>query len=416
MQRDALTRRGLLSAAGTAFAASAMPVAAQAAPPATRTVSAAQFGIVGDGVADDTAALQKALDTVFAAGDAGLLIIPPGSYKITRTLRIEYRTHMGHRNGIVANGARLLSAITDGSNVLEITSRAIVRFLLLEGLDIVGNNKEGHAIVLRVEANEHAIYNLCLRDVIVQQCGGDGCHMIGNVFEGQIINSYFRNNRGNGATFSHGRRAGILSCMHVFGCIFGDNSHHGAVLVNGAFDVAFYGCYFLDNGEFGLVAESGCSLLSDCGVENNHRRVSRFEDGDAGILLQKFGTLIGCGGYSQLNQTLLVRAYVENQLVMIGCWGSGDKGAKNAGLARLSGKTSPAAATIIGCRGTIAYADGFEALEIGAPDGGVRFGSGWQSRHLPRLGDYRLWVDGRGRLRLKKGAPTADEDGAVVGA
>jgi hypothetical protein len=415
MQPDALTRRGLLAAAGTAFAVGAVPAVAQTPPPATRTVSAAQFGIVGDGVADDTSALQRALDAVFAPGDPGLLIIPPGTYKITQTLRLNYRSHAGHRNGIVANGARLVSAITDGSNVLEITSGGYDRFLLLEGIDIEGNNREGHGIVLRVEANEQAIYNLCLRDVIVQQCGGDGCYMIGNVFEGQIINSYFRKNGGNGATFSHGRRAGVLSCMHVFGCIFGDNGRHGAALVNGAFDVAFYGSYFLDNGEFGLVAESGCSLLSDCGVENNHRKAARFEDGDAGIFLQKFGTLIACGGYSQMSQTLLIRAYIDNQFVMVGCWGFGDKRAKNAGLAKLGGTAAPAAATIVGCRGTIEYTNGFEALEVGSGEGGIRFGSEWRSRHLPRLGDYRLWVDKKGRLRLKNGVPTADEDGAVVG-
>jgi hypothetical protein len=415
MQREALTRRGLLSTAGTAFAIGATPTMAQAAPAATRTISAAQFGIVGDGVADDTAALQRAIDAVFTPGEAGILIIPPGIYKVSRTLKIEHRAHMGHRNGIVAHGARLVSAIADGSAVVEVTSLGYVRFLFLEGLDIEGNGREGHAIVLRVEDNEHSLYNFCLRDVIVQQAGGDGCHMIGNVFEGQIINSYFRKNRGNGITFSHGRRAGILSCIHVFGCIFGDNSRHGAALVNGAFDVAFYGCYFLENDQFGLVAENGCTLLSDCGFENNHRHVERFEDGDAGILLQKSGTLIGCGAYSQLSQTMLIRARVEHQLVMIGCAGTGDKRARNAGLAKLGGTAAPAAATIIGCRGAIEYADGFEALEIGGPGGGVRFGADWRSRYLPRLGDYRLWVDKQGRLRLKKGVPAADGDGAVVG-
>jgi hypothetical protein len=407
----------MLAAVGTVFAAGSAPLAAQAAvaPAATRTVSAMDFGAVGDGVADDTGALQNALDAVYTAGDPGLLTIPPGVYKITRTLRLEYRSHAGHRNGIVANGARLISAITDGTNVLEITSGGYDRFLLLEGIDIEGSGKDGHGIVLRVETNGRAIYNFCLRDVIVKSCGGDGCYMSGNIFEGQIINSYFRDNRGNGATFAHGNRAGILSCLHVFGCIFGQNSRYGTALLNGAFDVAFYGSYFLDNGDFGLVAENGCSLLSDCGVENNHRRVDRFENGDAGIFLQKFGTLIGCGGYSQMSQTLLIRAHVETQLVMVGCWGSGDKRAKNAGLAKLSGIEAPASATIIGCRGAIEYTNGFEGLEVGSGDGGVRFGSDWRSRHLPRLGDYRLWVDKRGRLRLKDGVPAADEDGAVVG-
>src|SRR5262249_45797506 len=155
---------------------------------------------------DDTAALQKAIDAVFADADAGLLIIPPGTYKITQTLRVTFPTHIGRRSGIVAHGARLVSAIDGGRNVLEVTSQGYARYLLIEGLDIQGSGREGHGIVLHCEHAEHSLYNFCLRDVIVQQVGGDGCYMIGNVFEGQIINSYFRRNAGNGATFSHGTR------------------------------------------------------------------------------------------------------------------------------------------------------------------------------------------------------------------
>jgi hypothetical protein len=105
-----------------------------------------------------------------------------------------------------------------------------------------------------------------------------------------------------------------------------------------------------------------------------------------------------------------------SEFTMIGCTGSGDAKAKGAGLALLGGEPR-ARATIIAPSGTIEYQNGFEALEIGSREGGgVRFGSHWQSRTLPQLGDYRLWVDARGRLRLKKGAPSSDEDGAAVGA
>jgi hypothetical protein len=33
-----------------------------------------------------------------------------------------------------------------------------------------------------------------------------------------------------------------------------------------------------------------------------------------------------------------------------------------------------------------------------------------------RLGDYRLWVDGNGDLRMKQGAPSNDTDGRKIGA
>ena len=100
---------------------------------------------------------------------------------------------------------------------------------------------------------------------------------------------------------------------------------------------------------------------------------------------------------------------------MVGCHGGGGGRAAGAGLARLQGKKG-APATLIGCTGAVERIGGFEALEIGAEgQGGVRFGAGWNSANLPQLGDYRLWVDCAGRLRLKQGAPIADNDGTLVG-
>jgi hypothetical protein len=49
------------------------------------------------------------------------------------------------------------------------------------------------------------------------------------------------------------------------------------------------------------------------------------------------------------------------------------------------------------------------------PSGGeVMVGNGtWNN--ATRMGGYRLWVDGSGRLRIKNGAPASDTDGTVVG-
>lgn len=54
---------------------------------ATQTLSVKDFGAVGDGVTDDTVALQTAIDTV---GDNGELSWPEGTYKVTATLVQNY--------------------------------------------------------------------------------------------------------------------------------------------------------------------------------------------------------------------------------------------------------------------------------------------------------------------------------------
>ncbi len=411
------SRRGFI-AAGAAAALAVRPFAAGAAPAQPgQTLSAASFGAVGDGRADDSAALQAALDASLRQGGT-LLVIPPGTYRVTRTLRLAPTRattgDIGRHNGILAHGARLVSAITDGSNVLEVSSLATVRFLLIEGLDVLGTGQEGHGIVITCDRRDDYLYNFCLRDTVVQRCGGDGCRLVGNVFEGQIINSYFRNNKGSGVTFAHGKAGGILSAIHVFGSVFGENGDNGAALIDGCYDVAFHGCYFVLNGKSGLAAANGCTLLSNCGFENNHARAASFAEGGAGIDLQSFGTLVGCTAYSLFHQTALIHAFVTAQLVLVGCTGSGGGRASAAGLAKLAG-TEAGEAVVLGCTGRIDYVGNFEALEIGGAGGGVRFGADWHSRYLPRLGEYRLWIDAGGRLRLKKGVPQAEDDGVALG-
>lgn len=49
------------------------------------------YGAKGDGVSDDTAALQRALDEVGQTGKRGTLFIPPGTYRVTGTLRLNSR-------------------------------------------------------------------------------------------------------------------------------------------------------------------------------------------------------------------------------------------------------------------------------------------------------------------------------------
>ena len=417
-------RRRSLLGVGAGMALAALPTAAvtQQQPRQNgdhrEMLSAASFGTRGDGVADDSLPLQAALDAAFATNGPGFLTIPPGTYKVTKSLRVVtfegQKGDITRRHGVIAHGARLVSAIPDGGNVFEFISHATVRFLLIEGLDIVGGGREGHGISLECEHKDHYLYNFCLRDVTVQGCGGDGCRMMGNVFEGQVINTYLRDNKKNGMTLGHGARAGILSAIHVFGCVFGQNGQYGVEMVNGCYDAGFHGCYFLLNGKHGLAALNGCTLLSNCGFENNHESAASFDKGGAGIYLQGFGTLIGCTAYSMFNQKRLLDAYVVGQFVMIGCAGSGDARAKGAGLARISGEKT-ARATIMSSNGAIEYANGFEGLEIAGKNSGARFGADWQSPNLVQLGNYRLWIDRRGRLRTKDGAPTSDEDGSIVG-
>src|SRR5690606_25962333 len=180
-RRDGLA--GTLWAGVGLTAASAARAETPAAAHAGRQmIAAADFGAVGDGRADDTAALQRALETAIRERRGGLLVIPPGDYRVTRTLRIETenkpRGNIPRACLVQGRGARLISEIEDGTPVVEVTSHAVVRFLTIEGLEIQGNRKEGHGLSLNCLERGTYLYNFCLRDLVVQNCGGDGCSLI----------------------------------------------------------------------------------------------------------------------------------------------------------------------------------------------------------------------------------------------
>ena len=78
---------GLHGGAGKSVAAVSSTVAAGGA----HDVKA--FGALGDGIADDTAAMQAAIDAAHAAGGGGAVHFPPGTYS-TRTLTIHSRVHL----------------------------------------------------------------------------------------------------------------------------------------------------------------------------------------------------------------------------------------------------------------------------------------------------------------------------------
>lgn len=56
--------------------------------PAAVYLTQEDFGVMGDGLADDSEAIQKAIDKVAATTGAGVLFIPQGTYRLTKTVYV----------------------------------------------------------------------------------------------------------------------------------------------------------------------------------------------------------------------------------------------------------------------------------------------------------------------------------------
>ena len=74
----------LLVSAGTASAQSVFTTRPD--DPDAINLMAPEFAVRGDGTADDTAAIQSAIDKAGSSFSGGLVFIPSGRYRLTRTV------------------------------------------------------------------------------------------------------------------------------------------------------------------------------------------------------------------------------------------------------------------------------------------------------------------------------------------
>lgn len=127
------------------------------------TVSVKDFGAVGDGVTDDTAAIQAAINT-------GLPVFAPaGTYKITSTLTFS-------ETSSIFRGAGMEETVFSCNGVTGAVFKvnAITYFRPhWSDFSISGNASTGVGIDFTLITGTNEVYNGCLRDIKIV-CNGDG--------------------------------------------------------------------------------------------------------------------------------------------------------------------------------------------------------------------------------------------------
>lgn len=163
-----MKRRDLLrtSAAGSLAALpllGAVPFEVQAPDQSNGYWSVKQFGAVGDGTTDDTAALQKALNAtknLVGNDDGATLYFPPGKYLVTAPLKLR------QCSGLRLVGASMQTAqiVTASNDLFSLDGPA--HFVTMEHLRLISEAGGGH--IWNVTGNGNAS-NWVLRRLFVEQ-------------------------------------------------------------------------------------------------------------------------------------------------------------------------------------------------------------------------------------------------------
>jgi len=221
-------RKGLLAAARAGLAGSLLsayclggapgPHLGPCAPAPTSklvvNVKAAPYRAAGDGAADDTAAIQKAIRAV--AGSGGTVLIPDGTYMIDALAQ-------DHSHGLVL-GSRMTLRMAPGA-VLKAFPNASQQYGIVAVIDatevnLVGGTIEGEraghqgtegewGMGIKIRNSSH----VALEGVTARECWGDGFYVAGTSSDITLC----------GVTADHNRRQG-LSIVGADGMLVRDSS------------------------------------------------------------------------------------------------------------------------------------------------------------------------------------------------
>jgi hypothetical protein len=430
-------------------------------------VSVMDFGAVGDGVADDTAAIQAALDYVESAG-GGEVFVPAGSYlsgKLILRDKVSIRG-VGNTSKFIA---KIISDDLFFSNDPSLSNITLSNFYV----DLTAQTGSNGIYITHISDSEISgvtLYNAAgfgflifnsvrckyLRNTINTTRQWDGMTIttgsIDNVIEGNIVyNSY---DSGIGFTDTLG-----TTCVgnYVKRQKISGNWYAPGIDAAGAKNAVITGNFVLGN-------EYGISVLQHPNSGSQPKRVTvtgnTIADGEYGVIVgpvavippavseatTRDGIVIsGNSIYSQDVQGIAVVGLDSLGVTVTGnqisycATGIGlDTTTKtsllgNVVFANTTGINSFSSSNVAlnmafnvfqdnatPWTGTAGSGTTYILHNKGLPDPNgtynhEAFAANWDFPGQLKLGAYHLWVDVTGDLRIKNGAPTSDTDGVVVG-
>ena len=245
------------------------------------------YGAKGDGVADDTTAIQAAIDAVETAG-GGVVSLPRGTYLVSSTLTLKNSVYLV---GVGRSETTIQSNNAAGADIITIATG--LRSGGIEGLYITGATGGGAGIQF-----ESDVARLIVKNVTVYDTGSDGIKFANTVFLCTFIRVEANSTAGHGWNAPGG--AATIQNNAFINCHATHNDASGWNLTN-VTNCALVQCTADSNADAGFLFVSARVTLDSCQVEANTTYGFRA----AGV---GRAVLINCRAYNQSSPLVIAAA------------------------------------------------------------------------------------------------------------
>jgi hypothetical protein len=240
-------------------------------------ISVTEYGAVGDGVYDDTAAIQAAID----ANPGQEIFFPAGTYITSATINC---TSIGSSLVGDSAGTSIISATHTTGAVVRFTRRfSNLRTIALtsSGARASATNQTGFGVQFESEdvpdSTTIRMQGCVVDNVSVQNQPGTAFYWVGPANQGSVMQSCYANaNRGHGFVQDRGQLSGRVNlaltsgCMTIDTCMFYFNLGNGAAVGNpaetqgnAAVRVVFDNCEFSQNASNPAIRYSNTQIYLD---------------------------------------------------------------------------------------------------------------------------------------------------------
>jgi len=288
------------------------------------SVSVRDFGAVGDGTTDDSAAIQAALTYAYNSGSSlqkGKIYIPSGSYLVT-TLNVPYGVEI-YGDGKYSTFIVSTTNATIVSLGVASSAKASISHLTIKG-NSTGSNQHGLGYPATASSN---VLDCNFTELEIQSCGGNGINIVlASIAVGMYYCTFKQvkcfNNVGYGARFA----VGLFNLDLFDRCDFSNNGLGGVFYngIGGMQNQKFLNCGFEFNGNgvasgFGLYADTALAQMEfdNCFFEANGQGGAGFDSNGLKAVNPEYIGIHGCTFAAHKYDVNIVTMLYEYCLVSI---------------------------------------------------------------------------------------------------